>query len=63
MDGLSENLPKFDFWEFPHQPLERIAPTILNGPTNRKPVDLNQLSVETRQLVHLYLSSDQVTFY
>jgi hypothetical protein len=49
---LSENLPQFDFWEFPHLPLETNTPTILNGPTNRNPVDLNQVSLEARQLVH-----------
>jgi hypothetical protein len=34
---LPENLPKFDFWEFPHHPLETNRPTILNGLTSRNP--------------------------
>jgi hypothetical protein len=58
---LSENLPQFDFREFPHHPLATITPKILNGPTSRNLVDLNQMSVEARQ-VHLYLSTDQETF-
>jgi hypothetical protein len=32
------------------------TPTILNGPTSRNPLDLSQLSMGTRQLVHLYLT-------
>jgi hypothetical protein len=59
---LSENLPQFDFGEFPYHPPETNIPTILNRPTSRIPVDLNQVSVEGRQLVHLYLSTDQETF-
>jgi hypothetical protein len=59
---MSENLPQFDFGEFPHHPLQINIPTILNGPTRRNPVYLNQVSVEARQLVHLYLSTDQETF-
>jgi hypothetical protein len=59
---LSENLPKFDFLEYPHHPLETNRPTILNGFTSRNPVDLNQVSVEARQLVLLYLSIDQEAF-
>jgi hypothetical protein len=31
-------------------------------PQVENPVDLNQLSVEARQLAHLYLSIDQETF-
>jgi hypothetical protein len=58
---LSENLPQFDFGEFPHHPLETITPKILNGPTSRNSVDLNQMSMEARQ-VHLYLSTNQETF-
>jgi hypothetical protein len=50
---LFENLPQFDFGEFPYHPLETNTPTLLNGPTSRNPVDLNQMSVEARQLVHL----------
>jgi hypothetical protein len=59
---LSENLPQFDFGEFPHCPLEINTPTILNGPTRRNSVHLNQVSVEARQLVYLYLYTDQETF-
>jgi hypothetical protein len=57
-----KNLPQFDFGEFPHHPLETNTPTILNGPTSRNPVDLNQVSVEARQLVQLYLSTDEDIF-
>jgi hypothetical protein len=59
---LSENLPQFDFGEFPHHSLEINTPTILDGATRKNPVDLNQVSVEARQLVHLYLTTDQETF-
>jgi hypothetical protein len=59
---LSENLPQFHFGEFPDHPLEINTPTILNGLTSRNPVDLNQVSVEARQLVLLYLSTDQEVF-
>jgi hypothetical protein len=58
---LSENLPQFDFREFPHNPVEMNKP-ILNGQTSRNPMDLNQVNVEARQLAHLYLSTDQETF-
>jgi hypothetical protein len=54
--------PQFDFGEFSHHPLEIYTPTILNGRTSRNPVDLIQVSVEVRQLVHLYLFTDQETF-
>jgi hypothetical protein len=56
---LSEHQPQSDFREFAHHPLETNTPTILDGPTGRNPVDLNQVSVEVRRLVHLYLSNDQ----
>jgi hypothetical protein len=59
---LPENLPQFDFGEFPHHPLETITPKILNGPTSRNTVDVNQMSEDARQLVHLYLSTDQETY-
>jgi hypothetical protein len=59
---LPGHLPQFNFGEFPYHPLETNTPTILNGPTSRNPVALNQVSVETRQLVHLYLSTTQETF-
>jgi hypothetical protein len=57
--ALSENLPQFDFREFPHHPLDTNTPTILNGPTSRNPVDLSQVSMEAGQLVHFYLSTNQ----
>jgi hypothetical protein len=59
---LSEILLQFDFGEFPHHPLEKNTPMILNDPTSRNPVNLNQVSLEARQLVHLYLSTNQETF-
>jgi hypothetical protein len=49
---LSENLPQNDFGELPHHPLEMNTRTILNGPTSRYPMDLNQVS-----MVHFYLST------
>jgi hypothetical protein len=58
---LSENLPQFDFGEFPHHPLETNTQTILNGLTSRYATNLNQMSVEAKQLVHLYLSTNQET--
>jgi hypothetical protein len=33
--GLFENLPQFDFGEFPRHPLKTITPKILNGTTSR----------------------------
>jgi hypothetical protein len=36
---LSENLPQFDFGEFPHHPLEVNTPTILYGPISRNSED------------------------
>jgi hypothetical protein len=49
---LSENLPQFNFGEFPHHPLEMNTPTISNGPTSRNAValDSNHVSVEARQI-------------
>jgi hypothetical protein len=44
---LSENLPQSDFGEFPHHPLQTNKPTILNGPTRKNPVDLNEISVDS----------------
>jgi hypothetical protein len=58
---LSESLSRFDVREFPHHPQERNT-TIWNGSASRNPVDLNQASVEGRQLVRLYVSIDQETF-
>jgi hypothetical protein len=45
---LSENLPQFDFGEFPHHPLEMNTPMILSDPTSKNPADLNQVSMEAR---------------
>jgi hypothetical protein len=59
---LSENLPQFNFGEFLHHPLETNIPMILNGTTRRNPVDSNQVNMEARQLVHLFLSTNQETF-
>jgi hypothetical protein len=53
---LSENLPLFDFRECPHHP------TMLNDPTSRNAVDLNQVNMEARKLAHLYLSTNQEIF-
>jgi hypothetical protein len=57
---LSEILPQFKFGEFPHYPLETNTPVTLNGPTSINPVDLSQVSVEARQLFHLYLSTTRL---
>jgi hypothetical protein len=59
---LSEILPQFDFGEFLHHPLEINTSTILNDPIRRNVAYLHQESMEARQLVHLYLSTDQETF-
>jgi hypothetical protein len=59
---LSENVPQFSVQKFSHHPSNTNTPTFLNGLASRNPVDLNQVSVEARQLVHLYLSTDQETF-
>jgi hypothetical protein len=46
---LSKTLPQFNFGKFPHHPLEmNTSTTMLNGPTSRNPVDLNQVSMEAR---------------
>jgi hypothetical protein len=60
---LCDKLVQFNFGKFQHHPLEMNPPTILNVPTSRNPVDLSHVSVETRQLSHLYLSTNQKTFY
>jgi hypothetical protein len=59
---LSGNLLQFHFGEFPHHPLEMNIPRILNGDTNRYAVDVNHMSMEVRQLVHLYLITNQEIF-
>jgi hypothetical protein len=55
-----ENLPEFDFEQFPHHPPETNTP-ILNDTTSMNSMDLNQESVEARHLVHIYISTDQET--
>jgi hypothetical protein len=55
---LPENLPQFDFQDFPRHPMEMKMPAILNIRRSANAVDLNQASIEARQLVHLYLSFD-----
>jgi hypothetical protein len=55
---LSENLPHFDFGECPQHPREMNTPTILSGSI----ADLTQVSMEAKQFVHLYQSTDQETF-
>jgi hypothetical protein len=47
---LFENLPQFDFGQFPQHPLETNTPMILNGPTSRNAVDLNRVSVEATSM-------------
>jgi hypothetical protein len=59
---LSENLLQFDFREFSHRRLEINRPRISSDSTSRNPVDLNQMSVEARQLVYIYLDTDQEAF-
>jgi hypothetical protein len=58
---LSENIPQFNFGEFPLLPLETNTP-VLNVLISRNPVDLNEVSMKARQSIHLYLSTDQKTF-
>ncbi|KAJ4445072.1 hypothetical protein ANN_06871 [Periplaneta americana] len=52
-----QNMPQFDSEGIPYQ-----APMILNGPTSRNREGSDQVSVEAKQLGHLYLSIDQETF-
>jgi hypothetical protein len=59
---FSENLIKFNFGKFPNYPLVTNTLTISKGPLSINLVDLNQVNVEARQLVHLSLSTDQETF-
>jgi hypothetical protein len=53
---LSENLTQFNFGELPHHPLVINIAMILYNLISRYRVDLNQVSVEARQLPHLYLA-------
>ncbi|KAJ4429746.1 hypothetical protein ANN_21950 [Periplaneta americana] len=57
-----QNMPQFDSEGIPNQAPETNKPMILNGPTSRNREGSDQVSVETKQLGHLYLSIDQETF-
>ncbi|KAJ4431520.1 hypothetical protein ANN_20118 [Periplaneta americana] len=54
-----QNLPQFDSEGIPNQAPETNKPMILNGPTSRNREGSDQVSVEAKQLGHLYLSIDQ----
>ncbi|KAJ4447140.1 hypothetical protein ANN_09141 [Periplaneta americana] len=57
-----QNMPQFDSEGIPNQAPETNKPVILNGPTSRNREGSDQVSVEAKQLGHLYLSIDQETF-
>ncbi|KAJ4430416.1 hypothetical protein ANN_22632 [Periplaneta americana] len=57
-----QNMPQFDSEGIPNQAPDTNKPMILNGPTSRNPEGSDQVSVEAKQLGHLYLSIDQETF-
>ena len=57
-----QNVPQFDSEGIPNQAPETNKPMILNGPTSRNREGSDQVSVEAKQLGHLYLSIDQETF-
>ncbi|KAJ4451604.1 hypothetical protein ANN_03073 [Periplaneta americana] len=57
-----QNMPQFDSEGIPNQAPETNKPMILNGPTSRNRESSDQVSVEAKQLGHLYLSIDQETF-
>ncbi|KAJ4437898.1 hypothetical protein ANN_13837 [Periplaneta americana] len=57
-----QNMPQFDSEGIPNQAPETNKPMILNGPTSRNREGSDQVSVEAKQLGHLYLSIDQETF-
>ncbi|KAJ4426281.1 hypothetical protein ANN_27093 [Periplaneta americana] len=57
-----QNMPQFDSEGIPNQVPETNKPMILNGPTSRNREGSDQVSVEAKQLGHLYLSIDQETF-
>jgi hypothetical protein len=59
---LSGNLTQFDFGKLPHHPEKMNTPNASNYPASRNPEDINQVSVEARQLSHIYPSIDQETF-
>ncbi|KAJ4432412.1 hypothetical protein ANN_21031 [Periplaneta americana] len=57
-----QNTPQFDSEGIPNQAPETNKPMVLNGPTSRNREGSDQVSVEAKQLGHLYLSIDQKTF-
>ncbi|KAJ4436476.1 hypothetical protein ANN_16507 [Periplaneta americana] len=57
-----QNIPQSDSEGIPNQAPETNKPMILNGPTSRNREGSDQVSVEAKQLGHLYLSIDQGTF-
>ncbi|KAJ4445914.1 hypothetical protein ANN_12600 [Periplaneta americana] len=57
-----ENMPQFDSQGIPNQAPETNKPMILNGPTSRNREGSDQVSVEAKQLGHLYLSIEPETF-
>ncbi|KAJ4445893.1 hypothetical protein ANN_12579 [Periplaneta americana] len=57
-----QNMPQFDSEGIPNQAPETNKPMILNGPTSSNREGSDQVSVEAKQLGHLYLSIDQETF-
>ncbi|KAJ4444169.1 hypothetical protein ANN_05958 [Periplaneta americana] len=57
-----QNMPQFDSEGIPNQAPETNKPMILNGPTSRNREGSDEVSVEAKQLGHLYLSIDQETF-
>ncbi|KAJ4430094.1 hypothetical protein ANN_22303 [Periplaneta americana] len=57
-----QNMPQFDSKGIPNQAPETNKPMILNGSTSRNRQGSDQVSVEAKQLGHLYLSIDQETF-
>ncbi|KAJ4438709.1 hypothetical protein ANN_14656 [Periplaneta americana] len=57
-----QNMPQFDSEGIPNQVPETNKPMILNGPTSRNREGSDQVSVEAKQLGHLYLSIDQEIF-
>ncbi|KAJ4444158.1 hypothetical protein ANN_05947 [Periplaneta americana] len=57
-----QNMPQFDSEGIPNKAPETNKPMILNSPTSRNREGSDQVSVEAKQLGHLYLSIDQETF-
>ncbi|KAJ4428867.1 hypothetical protein ANN_25860 [Periplaneta americana] len=57
-----QNMPQFDSEGIPNQAPETNKPMILNGHRSRNREGSDQVSVEAKELGHLYLSIDQETF-